>query len=61
MAMITTMAMPPMLRWALRRLPLRHAERLRLEREELDARGFVPNLERLLLVVDGSAHGGSPG
>jgi Kef-type K+ transport system membrane component KefB/nucleotide-binding universal stress UspA family protein len=57
MAMITTMAMPPMLRWALRRLPLRHAERLRLEREELDARGFVPNLERLLLVVDGSAHG----
>lgn len=51
------MAMPPMLRWALRRLPLRHAERLRLEREELDARGFVPNLERLLLVVDGSAHG----
>jgi K+:H+ antiporter len=57
MAMITTMAMPPMLRWALRRLPLRHAERLRLEREELDARGFVPNLERLLLVVDGSVHG----
>ena len=57
MAMITTMAMPPMLRWALRRLPLRHAERLRLEREELDARGFVPNLERLLLAVDGSANG----
>ena len=57
MAMTTTMAMPPMLRWALRRLPLRHAERLRLEREELDARGFVPNLERLLLAVDGSANG----
>ena len=57
MAVITTMAMPPMLRWALRRLPLRKAERLRLEREELDARGFVPNLERLLLAVDGSANG----
>ncbi len=57
MAMITTMAMPPMLRWALRRLPLRQTERLRLEREELDARGFVPNLERLLLAVDGSANG----
>ena len=57
MAVITTMAMPPMLRWALRRLPLRHAEKLRLEREELDARGFVPNLERLLLAVDGSANG----
>jgi K+:H+ antiporter len=57
MAVITTMAMPPMLRWALRRLPLRQAERQRLEREELDARGFVPNLERLLLAVDGGANG----
>ncbi|MGZ5841242.1 MAG: cation:proton antiporter, partial [Xanthobacteraceae bacterium] len=54
MAVITTLAMPPMLRWALRRLPLGEAERQRLEREELDARGFVPNLERLLLAVDGS-------
>ena len=57
MAVITTMAMPPMLRWALRRLPLRQAERQRLEREELDASGFVPNLERLLLAVDGGANG----
>jgi len=57
MAVVTTMAMPPMLRWALRRLPLREAERQRLEREELDARGFVPNLERLLLAVDTSANG----
>ena len=57
MAVVTTMAMPPMLRWALRRLPLREAERQRLEREELDARGFVPNLERLLLAVDGGANG----
>jgi Kef-type K+ transport system membrane component KefB/nucleotide-binding universal stress UspA family protein len=57
MAVITTLAMPPMLRFALRRLPLTEAERERLEREELDARGFVPNLERLLLAVDGSASG----
>jgi Kef-type K+ transport system membrane component KefB/nucleotide-binding universal stress UspA family protein len=57
MAVVTTMAMPPMLRWALRRLPLHKEERLRLEREELDARGFVPNLERLLLAVDGGANG----
>ena len=56
MAVITTLAMPPMLRWALRRLPLRKGERQRLEREELDARGFVPNLERLMLAVDGSAN-----
>ena len=57
MAVITTLAMPPMLRWALRRLPLSEAERQRLEHEELDARGFVPNLERLLLAVDASANG----
>ena len=49
--------MPPMLRWALKRLPLRKKERLRLEREELDAKGFVTNLERLLLAADDSANG----
>jgi len=57
MAVITTMAMPPMLRWALARIPLGADERSRLEREELDARGFVPNLERLLLAADDSANG----
>jgi nucleotide-binding universal stress UspA family protein len=57
MAVITTMAMPPMLRWALARIPLGAEERLRLEREELDAKGFVPNLERLLLAADDSANG----
>ncbi len=57
MAILTTMAMPPMLRWALQRLPLRKEERLRLEREELDAKGFVTNLERLLLAADDSVNG----
>jgi len=57
MAVVTTLAMPPMLRWALGRLPLRKKERLRLEREELDAKGFVTNLERLLLAADDSANG----
>jgi Kef-type K+ transport system membrane component KefB/nucleotide-binding universal stress UspA family protein len=57
MAVVTTMAMPTMLRWALKRLPLRKKERQRLEREELDARGFVTNLERLLLAADDSANG----
>jgi nucleotide-binding universal stress UspA family protein len=57
MAVVTTMAMPTMLRWALKRLPLRKKERQRLEREELDAKGFVPNLERLLLAADHSANG----
>jgi Kef-type K+ transport system membrane component KefB/nucleotide-binding universal stress UspA family protein len=57
MAVITTMAMPPTLRWALSRLPIRKEEKQRLEREEMEKRGFVPNLERLLLAVDDSANG----
>jgi len=52
MAVITTMAMPPTLRWALSRLPMRKEEKQRLEREEMEAKGFVPKLERLLLAVD---------
>ncbi len=57
MAILTTTAMPPMLRWSLKRLPMRKKERLRLEREELDAKGFVTNLERLLLAADDSPNG----
>jgi len=57
MAVITTMAMPPMLRWGLARVPLRKEEKARLEREEFEAKGFVPNLERLLLAVDESPNG----
>ncbi len=57
MAITTTMAMPPMLRWALARVPMRKAEKERLEREEIEARGFVPKLERILLAVDHSANG----
>jgi len=57
MAVITTLAMPPMLRWALRRGPTSDEEKARLSREEIDARGFVSRLERLLLAVDDSAIG----
>jgi Kef-type K+ transport system membrane component KefB/nucleotide-binding universal stress UspA family protein len=57
MAVVTTLAMPPMLRWALARVPLGKAEKERLEREEFEANGFVPNLERLLLAVDESPNG----
>jgi Kef-type K+ transport system membrane component KefB/nucleotide-binding universal stress UspA family protein len=56
MAILTTMAMPPMLRAALARLPLGKAEKERLEREEFEQKGFVANLERLLLAVDESAN-----
>jgi Kef-type K+ transport system membrane component KefB/nucleotide-binding universal stress UspA family protein len=57
MALVTTMAMPPMLRAALARIPMTKEEEVRIERETVDARGFVPGLERLLLAGDDSAAG----
>lgn len=57
MAVITTMVMPPMLRTALSRVPLKAEEKERLERETIDARGFVASLERMLLAIDESANG----
>jgi nucleotide-binding universal stress UspA family protein len=57
MAVITTMAMPPTLRWALSRIPLRKEEKQRLEREQQEEKGFVSNLERLLIAVDDSPNG----
>jgi nucleotide-binding universal stress UspA family protein len=38
-------------------VPIRKAEKERLEHEEFEAKGFVPNLERLLLAVDESPNG----
>jgi Kef-type K+ transport system membrane component KefB/nucleotide-binding universal stress UspA family protein len=57
MAVLTTMAMPPTLRWALTRIPLRKEEKARLDREEMEAKGFLPKVERLLLTVDDSPNG----
>jgi Kef-type K+ transport system membrane component KefB/nucleotide-binding universal stress UspA family protein len=57
MAMLTTLAMPPMLRAALRRVPMRAEEETRIAREEVDEKGFLPRLERLLLAVDESPAG----
>jgi Kef-type K+ transport system membrane component KefB/nucleotide-binding universal stress UspA family protein len=57
MAVITTMAMPPMLRAALRDLPMSKDEETRIAREAMDQRGFLPRLERLLLAVDDSPVG----
>src|SRR5690606_24262534 len=56
MAVLTTMAMPPTLRWALSRIPLRKEEKRRLEREALEETGFVPNIDRLLIAVDDSSN-----
>jgi len=57
MAVVTTMSMPPMLRWALARLPISPEEAARLEREEFEAKGFVSSIERLLVAVDASPSG----
>jgi nucleotide-binding universal stress UspA family protein len=57
MAVITTLAMPPTLRWALHRLPIRKEEQKRLDRETFEEAGFVSNLERILVAVDDSANG----
>jgi K+:H+ antiporter len=54
MAVITTVVMPPTLRWSLSRLPMRKEEKQRLEREEMEEKGFVSKMERLLLAVDES-------
>ncbi|MFO1149794.1 MAG: cation:proton antiporter [Alsobacter sp.] len=51
MAVVTTMAMPPTLRWALARLPLRPEEKQRLAREAAEAKGFVARFERLLVLA----------
>lgn len=57
MALVTTLAMPPMLRWALSRLPISEEERERLKREAFAERSFVGSLERLLVAVDESPNG----
>ncbi len=57
MAITTTMIMPPMLRWALSRIPATGSEKDRLEREEAEANDFVPHLERLLIGADKSECG----
>lgn len=57
MAVVTTMAMPPTLRWALAHLPMRAEEKKRLEREAFEARGFVTNMERVLIAADETANG----
>src|SRR5438309_6276669 len=57
MAIVTTLIMPPTLRWAFGRLPLTEGERKRLDRRRVEAGDFVPGLERVLIAVDRSANG----
>jgi Kef-type K+ transport system membrane component KefB/nucleotide-binding universal stress UspA family protein len=57
MAVTTTMVMPPMLRWALVRIPATGEERDRLAGEEMEATDLLGSVERILIAVDGSEHG----
>ncbi|MBB5575858.1 cation:proton antiporter [Rhizobium paranaense] len=54
MAVVTTMLMPPTLRWALARLPVRPEEQNRLESEEFEKASYLAKFERILLAVDRS-------
>jgi Kef-type K+ transport system membrane component KefB/nucleotide-binding universal stress UspA family protein len=57
MAVVTTMAMPPTLRWMMARVPLREEEVKRLEKEEAEHAQSLPRMERALVYVDGSSNG----
>jgi len=57
MAVVTTMIMPPTLRWVLARVPLRDEEAKRLEKEEAEEHDSLPKMERALVYVDNGANG----
>ena len=57
MAVITTLMMPPGLRWALRRVPISEEEKAAEEQEKEEATQFLPGVERVLAVVDRSPSG----
>ena len=57
MAVVTTMAMPPMLRWVMSRVPLGEEEIRRLDKEEAEAQEHLPKMERALVYADDSANG----
>ncbi len=57
MAVITTMAMPPTLRWMMARVPMNDEEAKRLEKEEAEQLENLPKMERALVYVDDSSNG----
>lgn len=57
MAVVTTMIMPPTLRWVMARVPLREEEAKRLDKEDAEANQTVPKMERALVLADDSANG----
>ena len=57
MAVVTTLCMPPLLRWALARVPMRDEEKARLEIDAEEEKDLVPKLERVLVGLDGRDNG----
>ena len=57
MAVVTTMVMPPMLRWVMARVPLGEEEAKRLDKEEAELAQSLPKMERALVYVDDSPNG----
>ena len=57
MAMVTTVCMPPLLRWALARAPMRDDEKQRLEKQASEENDIMPKLERVLVGLDASENG----
>jgi len=57
MAVVTTLAMPPLLRWALARVPIGEEERLRMETEVAEVNDLMPKFERVLVGLDASENG----
>ena len=57
MAVVTTMAMPPTLRWMMARVPVMDEEAKRLEKEDAERLENLPQMERALIYVDDSPNG----
>ena len=58
MAVVTTLIMPPMLRWALARVPMREEEKTRIETEAAEENDLLPKMKRVLVALDAGASGG---
>ena len=59
MAVATTVCMPPLLRWALSRVPMRDEEKASLEIDAAEEKDLLPKLERVLVGLDASDNGRS--
>lgn len=57
MAVVTTLCMPPLLRWALARVPMREEEKARIETEAAEENDLLPKMKRVLVALDAGASG----